>query len=331
MLRVDPQGKAFLLLDTNFEEVRSLRYDDKGVLYVAAVNGKGGKSAPPRGEGGVSGGAATSTPAPSSEPVPVVSVSTEITAVVVDSASSTSSSSSAPDRRSLKGGVYRIAPDGLWDKLWESREDSPYDVAFDAQNRLLIATGSRGKLYRLEGDPLLPTLIATAGGQQVTSLWRDGRGRVYYATANPGTVYRLAADRAAKGTYESETHDAGMVSSWGTISWRGNTPAGSTIEISTRSGNADTPNDTWSDWSAPYTTATGSAISNAFSLGNGKKSVFDRDGEGGDRDPEADPARPQPHAPASRRTGPAARYPAPRTVAGTVADTAPGAASGAAS
>ena len=157
--------------------------------------------------------------------------------------------------------MYRIAPDGLWDKLWESREDSPYDVAFDAQNRLLIATGSRGKLYRLEGDPLLPTLIATAGGQQVTSLWRDGRGRVYYATANPGTVYRLAADRAAKGTYESETHDAGMVSSWGTISWRGNTPAGSTIEISTRSGNADTPNDTWSDWSAPYPAADGSAIS----------------------------------------------------------------------
>lgn len=257
VLRVDAQGKAFLLLDTPFEEIRSLRYDEKGVLYVAAVNGKAA-GAPPRAEGG---GTITTANEPVREPVPVVSVSTEITAIsVVDTGAGSTSTSSTPDRRTLKGGVYRIAADGLWDKLWDSREDSPYDVAFDAQNRLIIATGSRGKLYRLEGDPLMPTLIATAGGQQVTSLWRDSRGRLYYATANPGKVYRLAADRAAKGTYESDARDAGMVSSWGTISWRGQTPSGSSIEVSTRSGNSETPNSTWSDWSTPYPTPTGSPI-----------------------------------------------------------------------
>ncbi len=225
VLRVDSQGKAFLLLDTPFEEIRSLRFDDKGVLYVAAVNGRTGTSAPPRPDD-------RNTPAPSAEPAaptPVVSVSTEITAVaVVDTGSGATAGTPREDRRSLKGAVYRIAADGLWDKLWESREDSPYDVIFDAAGHLIVATGNRGKLYRLEGDPLQPTLLATAGGQQVTALHRDARGQLNYATANPGKVYRLSAQRASKGTYDSATLDAGMVSSWGSISWRGSTPRGST-------------------------------------------------------------------------------------------------------
>ena len=257
VLRVDSQGKAFLLLDTPFEEIRSLRMDDKGTVYVAAVNGRTGSAPPPRADD--RGPAPTSTD--TSTPTPVVSVSTEITAVaVVDTSANTAATPAREDRRSLKGAVYRIAADGLWDKLWESRDDSPYDVQFDTQRRLIVATGNRGKLYRLEGDPLQPTLIATAGGLQVTSLHRDASGRLFYATANPGKVYRLSSDRTAQGTYESDTHDAGMVSTWGSISWRGIIPAGGKIEVSTRSGNSETPNDTWSDWSSPYQAADGSSI-----------------------------------------------------------------------
>ncbi|MGE3704468.1 MAG: hypothetical protein AB7I13_04300 [Vicinamibacterales bacterium] len=257
VLRVDSQGKAFLLLDTPFEEIRSLRFDEAGALYVAAVNGKGGSSAPPRADDRSSGSSGAAEPA---SPTPVVSVSTEITAIAVVDTGSSASASPREDRRSIKGAVYRIAPDGLWDKLWESREDTPYDVTFDAQKRLVIATGNKGKLYRLEGDPLQPSLIATAGGQQVTALHRDGSGRVYYATANPGKVYRLSAGAATKGTYLSEAQDAGMVASWGAISWRAMVPASGRLEISTRSGNSETPNDTWSEWSAPYAKPEGSPI-----------------------------------------------------------------------
>jgi hypothetical protein len=255
VLRVDSQGKGFLLLDTAFEEIRSLRFDEDGVLYVAAVNGKGGSAAPPRADD-----RSAAPTADSSSPTPVVSVSTEITAIAVVDTGGTSTGTTREDRRSLKGAVYRIAADGLWDKLWESREDTPYDVLFDAQRRLIVATGNRGKLYRLEGDPLQPTLIATAGGQQVTALHRDGNGRLYYATANPGKLYRLSADRATRGTYESDARDAGMVSSWGAISWRATVPSGGRLEIATRSGNSETPNETWSDWSPPYAKPEGSPI-----------------------------------------------------------------------
>jgi hypothetical protein len=73
-------------------------------------------------------------------------------------------------------------------------------------------------------------------------------------------VFRLSSERAPRGTYESETRDAQMVSTWGAISWRGTSPNGSKIELFTRSGNTETPDDTWSNWSSAYTNADGSPI-----------------------------------------------------------------------
>src|SRR5580765_2805406 len=109
VVRIDATGKGFVLLDTPFQEIRSLRFDEKGMLYVAAMNGRpsgGAPIVPPVAEPVSSGGRA---------PIPVVTVSAEITSIaVVDVADSTPSSGGRDDRRAAKGGVYRIAPDGLW-------------------------------------------------------------------------------------------------------------------------------------------------------------------------------------------------------------------------
>jgi hypothetical protein len=148
----------------------------------------------------------------------------------------------------------------VWDQLWESRDDSPYDLAFDRGGALIIGTGNKGKLYRLDGDPPKPTLLARASGQQVTSFYRDPRGQLFYATANPGKLFRLATERASRGTYESESRDAQMVSTWGALSWHGSIPAGTRVELYTRSGNTETPDDTWSAWSSAYPNADGSSI-----------------------------------------------------------------------
>ena len=76
----------------------------------------------------------------------------------------------------------------------------------------------------------------------------------------PGKLFRLSSERAPRGTYESETHDAQMVSTWGALSWRGTVPKGSQVELATRSGNTETPDETWSSWSATYTSPDGSPI-----------------------------------------------------------------------
>jgi hypothetical protein len=259
VLRIDPAGKAFVLLDSPFQEIRSLHVDDKGAVYVAALNGRGASSS-------ASGSSMTEDrqperPLPEPTRAPVPSVSAEITSIsIVDVGSSGAAGSTHEDRRTPKGALYRIQPDGIWDQLWESRDDSPYDITFDQAGALVIGTGNKGKIYRLDGDPLRPTLLARASAQQVTAFYKDARGRLYYATANPGKLFRLSTDRAPRGTYESEARDAEMVATWGSISWRGTVPSGSQIELFTRSGNTETPDDTWSAWSSAHTNAAGSAI-----------------------------------------------------------------------
>ena len=254
VLRIDADAKPFVLLDSPFQEVRVLRFDDRGALYVGAQNGRpSGGSAPIAEDRGAD------QPSVSATPVASVSVSTEVTPIaVVD----TSGGSASPrdDQRGVRGAVYRITTDGVWDQLWDSRDDSPYDLTFDRTGALIVGTGGRGKIYRLEGDPLRPTLLARASAQQVTAFHKDNSGRLYYATANPGKVFRLASERAPRGTYESEPRDARMIATWGTLSWRGTAPGGTRIELFTRSGNTETPDETWSPWSAAYTNAAGSPI-----------------------------------------------------------------------
>ena len=257
VLRIDPDGKPFVLLDSPFQEIHALRFDDKGRLYVAAISGRPGSGAAPivtdSGPDRVTGGEVVRAP--------IASVSAEITSMsVVDVGGSGSPGSPREDRRSLKGAVYRISADGVWDQLWESREDSPYDLTFDKGGALILGTGGKGKLYRLQGDPLRPTLLARAAAQQVTAFYTDPAGRLYYATANPGKLFRVSPQRAARGTYESEAKDAQMIATWGSISWRGSAAAGSSIELFTRAGNTETPDETWSAWSAAYTNPVGSAV-----------------------------------------------------------------------
>ena len=100
VIRVDSDGKGFVLLDTPYQEIRGLRFDDKGQLYAAALNGRPGGGAAPAPSIG------TDQPLDTGRaPVPSVSVSTEITAIaIVDGAgSSSTSSSSRDDRRASKG------------------------------------------------------------------------------------------------------------------------------------------------------------------------------------------------------------------------------------
>ena len=154
VIRVDQEGKGFVLLDTTFQEIHGLRFDAKGMLFATAMNGRAGGGSgpivPPVIEPATTSGRA---------PVPTVTVSAEITSIaIVDSPEPATTSASRAASGQTKGAVYRISPDGVWDAVWESREDVPYDVIFDDSGAPIVATGNKGKLYRLDGDPLRPTL-----------------------------------------------------------------------------------------------------------------------------------------------------------------------------
>lgn len=253
VFRVDPQGKGFLLLDTIYQEVKTLRVDPKGTLYVAAQSGRAS-------QGDTTPINLTTEPSPTA---PVPTVSSEITSISIIDVPVTpqpaSPGASGGDRRGPTGAVYRVLPDGLWDQLWESRDEAPYDVALDGDGALLVATGGRGKIFRLSGDPMRPTLLTRVAAQQVTTILRTA-DRLLVTTANPGGLLAVSTGRAESGTYESDVKDARMVATWGTVAWHAVTPAGTRVDVRTRSGNTRTPDDAWSDWSAPYPNAEGSPI-----------------------------------------------------------------------
>jgi hypothetical protein len=88
---------------------------------------------------------------------------------------------------------------------------------------------------------------------------REPSGRILGAASNPGKLFALSPEPSRRGRYESDVRDAGTVASWGVIRWRAVLNGGQ-IEVSTRTGNTSTPDETWSPWSAPYTDAGGEQI-----------------------------------------------------------------------
>ncbi len=253
IFRIDPAGKAFVLLDSPYREIHAVRLADDGTIYAVAVSsGQGGED--------------RATPAPPTGPTtpPVVpSVSTEITAIAVMEGPVGPGAPSQPaarqPRKIGRGAIYRIRPDGLWDVVWETGEDAPYDLLLEQNGSLLVGTGTEGKIFRVSGEPARATLLARATARQVTALVREPSGRVVGATSNPGKLFALSASPARKGTYESDVRDASTVASWGAIRWRAAARSGQ-VQLFTRSGNTATPDETWSAWSKAYANADGEQI-----------------------------------------------------------------------
>jgi hypothetical protein len=253
VFRLDAEGKPFLLLDTTMQEVRAIRRDARGRLFVVAQAKRSG------GDGG--GDVVTpSTPEPARALVPNVTVSITSMSVVDTGAASAASSPSKTDGP-VTGAIFRIDTDGAAEQIWEMRDDTPYDVAPQPNGALLVATGHRGKLFRLDGDPLRATLLGRVTGREALQFVAGANGRTLIATANGGGLVRVDAGHAARGTRTSEVRDAKTAARWGALSWRATAPAGGKVEVATRTGNTATPDEAWSAWSPAYADADGSGAS----------------------------------------------------------------------
>jgi hypothetical protein len=147
------------------------------------------------------------------------------------------------------------------DVIWETGTETPYDLLPAATgDSLIVATGGSGRLYQIDltASPADVVLLGRLDSRQVTQAARAASGDVVLAGSNPGRLFTLRAETAVKGTFESEVRDAGSSARWGSVRWRWN--GAGAAQISTRSGNTSRPDDTWSDWSAPYSVADGSPI-----------------------------------------------------------------------
>lgn len=231
VVRVSPAGAGFVLYQTPKREVTAVAVSKTGQIFASAV-GNRAPSTPP-----------TSTPPPAFTPPPPITVAAP-TAAAVPARLNISTPASQP--AAITGGseVYRIDPDGSPRKIWSSAQDIVYAIGFDSSDRPLIATGNRGKLYRVDSANLSTELI-DASPTQITNFASGADGRLFVSTGNIGRVYELRQGAAAKGVFESEVLDAGSFTSWGRIALRGSPR---NVTVLTRSGNLNRPQDNWSPW-----------------------------------------------------------------------------------
>ena len=228
--RISPKGEGFVLYSAPKREITSLALDDSGNIYVAAAGEKH--------SGGNAGNITIVVPKDTQNPAPSGPVAA--TAPPPDSAVAINSSGS-----SVPGGseIYKIAPDGSPSRLWNSRDDLAYALAFDSKGRLLAGTGNQGEVYEIRGRDDYAELIK-AGANQVTAFAKAPSAALYVSTSNLGKIFLLSDAPDAEGSYESDVFDAHVFSKWGRAEFRGR----GNVELFARSGNVDNPDRNWSVW-----------------------------------------------------------------------------------
>ncbi len=105
------------------------------------------------------------------------------------------------------GKVYRIPPgataaNGAGEPFFETGETYVWDLAPGAGGELLVATGTSGKLFRVDRDGE-GELLYDSGDTHVRSLAVLPGGEVLAGTAGEGLILRLSPDGSARTLYDS--------------------------------------------------------------------------------------------------------------------------------
>ncbi len=260
LYRLEPGGRASVLYDSPLREIKAIAVGRDGTIYAAAVGVERAAPEPKtrRREGKEEGAVEVQPGAPPPPPVPLPGTAARLTATVTVTASA-NGGPPPPDGTLPTSEVYRIGSDDVVTTIWSSADEIIYALVIDEDGQLFVGSGEPGHVRAIT-EPGRSAVLARLQESQVTSLVAGPGRRLYLASSNIGRAYLLDGDTSESGTYVSAPRDARTVARWGRISWRALIPAGTTLEMATRSGNSGLPDATWSDWSAPYPDPGGSAI-----------------------------------------------------------------------
>jgi hypothetical protein len=268
--RISPQGTGFVLYQSSLPEIHDVATDSKGRIFAAALGGAGRKGTPeimfPLPSGGAVSGGVTTVTVTASEDAGKQSGTPQ--APPGESPVAPSFNRPAPLTPAIaplqipqgRGSLIEIFPDSAAETIWSSGNESIFGLAV-RDSHVLFSTDSNGRIFDLDTRPdgQRLTLLTETRESLATRLMLEGSA-LYIATSNTAKLFRVEATPTREGSYQSPVKDTRFISRWGVLAWRGELPAGSTLEFFTRSGNSDQPDRTWADWVGPYRNPEGSQI-----------------------------------------------------------------------
>lgn len=143
-----------------------------------------------------------------------------------------------------KGKLHRIGPDGVAEQLIDDDKTHFTALALDDAGRPFVGTGAEGQVYSVDDDHVVQ-LVADTAERQVGALVMAGARR-FVATSDPAIFHELRGLGGADAVWTSKVLDAGLRAQFGRVTFRSD----GAVELSTRTGNTEAPDASWSPWSA---------------------------------------------------------------------------------
>jgi hypothetical protein len=249
LYRIPAAGKAEILYDAPFTEIRSVIARADGTVAFLAMGGAVGKRSQtvnqPAGTPATGLPQVTTTITVTEEAQGGLDLKPKATppaaATPAPAASATAVSSTLDVPGLDRSAIYRLNADRTVDQLYVTKEESLYDLA-DGEGVLYFSTDRQGRLYRLE-DNRSATLLSETGEGELGRILPQGKQWLAISTTTPKL---LVIEAAARGpfTYEAPVHEAANLARWGALQ----TQLTGQALFETRSGNAARPDATWSEW-----------------------------------------------------------------------------------
>lgn len=144
-----------------------------------------------------------------------------------------------------KGVLYRFSKDGEPEELLSESKEHFVSLTLGENGQPYVGTGVEGRVYTVDSEHN-SLLVADTEERQITALSIRGTTG-FLAASDPVAFHPVRGVGGTDAVWTSKVLDAGIRATFGRLSWDGT----GTLEISTRSGNSEDPDDTWSDWSKP--------------------------------------------------------------------------------
>jgi outer membrane protein assembly factor BamB len=251
---VSPQGQAEVWVDSEASHIMSLALDTDGALYAGTSDGALVLKLTAAGRSEVLFDLpGTEVDALAVRAGTIVAAANDFAeppagAAPPASPAPATAARPAPTRpRAGKGKLFRLDPDGRADVVLSSDDGHFTSVQLADDGTIYAGAGKDGRIHRVLPNGETATWI-DVDERQVLAIDLLSSDPLF-VTADVAAVYRVVPGTAPNAEWTSKVLDAGFRSRFGQLDFRGE----GSLALSTRSGNTERPDTTWSAWSVAAT------------------------------------------------------------------------------